>query len=166
VLDSGAALLAIPLALIHPLGTDGVGVSFTDVGAFVGYGINVSSLVQGTVAQGVKFAEGNAAQLQGYYPTTIVLGPRSVLESESAATCRFGPQITLDDSGVGPDAGPDPMSVLIEATGAARVCEILGGALLDPSWMNDPVLAIGGVQTGSGTFEAAFDDVTVDFVSK
>ncbi|HEX7602353.1 MAG TPA: hypothetical protein VF316_12145 [Polyangiaceae bacterium] len=166
--DSGARELVTVMALVSGSSSDGVGLLLSDLGGYVGYAVNVNNLLNATVAQGLTFSENKLATTPAYFfPYTVIVAPRNSVEV-AGVTCSAGPVMTNGDGGPDADGGPNPLVVVVVPpfVVGTKVCEVLGGALLDPSWVQNPALAIGGVQTGVGSFQAAFDNITIDFLTE
>lgn len=169
--DSGIQEAVGVVELVSSAGSNGVGVLVTEEGGYIGYALHVNDLANATLAQGLPFASNKLVPPKPvFFPFTIIVGPRSsagVLEAGNIP-CLAGPVINLGDADPDASVGANPLViVLIPPLGiGSKVCEILGGELLDPSWVKDPVLTIGAVQAGIGSFQAAFDDVAVDFFTE
>ena len=169
LVDGGGSELVSVMALVSGTASDGVGLLLSEEGAYVGYALNVNDVSKASIAQGLRFATNKLALPSApYFPFTVIVAPRNSVAIGNIA-CSAGPVISTGDGGA-PDAdvGPNPLVVLvIPPLGVgSKVCEILGGALLDPTWVRNPLLAVGGIQTGHGTFQAAFDDITIDFLTE
>jgi hypothetical protein len=166
--DSGIREAIGVVELVSSSGAHGVGMLLTEEGGYVGYALNVNDLVNATLAQGVPFSDNRLVSPQPvFFPFTIVIAPRNSIEVGNVG-CQQGPVLNLGDAEPDAATGPNPLViVLIPPLGiGTKVCEILGGELLDPAWVQNPVLALGSVQVGAGSFQAAFDDVVVDFLTK
>ena len=169
LVDGGGAELVSVMALVSGTASDGVGLLLSEVGGYVGYALNVNDVTKASIAQGLPFANNKlVVPAPLYFPFTVIVAPRN---SPAIGTieCNAGPLLSTGDGGP-PDAdvGPNPLVVLvIPPLGVgSKVCEILGGALLDPTWVQNPLLAIGGIESGHGVFQAAFDNVTIDFLTE
>jgi hypothetical protein len=86
--------------------------------------------------------------------------------------CKQGPVIDLGDAAL-PDAsaplGPETMVIAIfplTNNAATATCEILSADLAFSDWIAQPYLILGSAQTGDGTFEVAYDNVSVDFLTE
>ncbi len=168
--DSGIQEAVGVVELVSPTGSNGVGMLLTENGGFVGYALNINDLLKTSLAQGLPFY-GSKISPPGsvFLPFTVIVAPRNSKEL-IGATCTQGPIVTLGDADPDSGAGTQPDSLvvyLIPPLGlGSKVCQILGGDLLDPTWVRNPVVAIGSVQAGMGVFQAAFDNVTVDFLTE
>ncbi len=166
--DSGIREAIGLVELVSANGANGVGILLTEEGGYVGYALHVNDLANATLAQGLQFSNNRLVAPQPiFFPFTIVIAPRNSIEVGNV-TCQQGPVINLGDADPDAAVGTNPLViVLIPPLGiGTKVCEILGGELLDPAWVKNPVLAIGSVQAGPGSFQSAFDDVAVDFLLK
>lgn len=167
--DSGSRELVSVMALVSGSASDGVGVLLSENGGYVGYALNVNDLTKTSVAQGLVFSTNRLVPPSPIFlPFTVIVAPRNSAQVGNV-TCTAGPILTTGDGGA-PDAdvGPNPLVVVVMPPKGAgsTVCEVLGGALLDPLWVQAPLLTIGSVQSGLGSFQAAFDNITVDFLTQ
>lgn len=166
--DSGIHEAIGLVELISSTGANGVGVLLTEEGGYVGYAVNVNDLTKATLVQGLPFSIDKLVPPKPvFFPFTVIVAPRTSAEVGNVA-CQQGPVINLGDADPDAATGTNPLVILvIPPLGfGTKVCEILGGDLLDPSWVRTPVLALGSVHAGAGAFQSAFDDVTIDFLTK
>ncbi len=168
VLDSGVRLLGAIVAVADLTSKNGVGISLSEQGGYVGYALDL--LTPGTrLAQGKQFLTDNPLilnQLGQYLPLDFYVMQRSHITLP--VDCTPGPPLTDADAGV-PDAGPppaDPVAVVVVTPVTPPTCELVSGALAFPEWLVSPVVILGSVVKGQGVFSVEFDNFTVDFVTQ
>ena len=167
--DSGALLLDDVLAIVDPVSSDGVGIALSDVGGFIGYALNVNTFTKTSLAQGAQFTDKAVPPKPVFLPFRVVVAPRQSIEVGAGTTCTQGPVLSQSDSGADASVGSNPMVIVVFPPPGigTTACEILGGGLLDPSWIQrGPLLGIGGVQAGVGKFQVVFDNITLDFLEQ
>lgn len=166
--DAGDRMAVSTLALISSNGpggqNSGVGITLSEQGGYLGYALGVSTTGTSTLAQGRLF-ESKFVYKQ-FLPIRVVVGKRSSSAIGAATVCEKGPVFSLSDAGPDYDGGADPLVLAVFPPAGTPTCEILSGALLDPAWLLAPILAVGSVQTGAGSYEVAFDNVTLDFLTQ
>ncbi|HSQ63655.1 MAG TPA: hypothetical protein VLM85_10595 [Polyangiaceae bacterium] len=163
VLDSGVLLFGGVLALVNATSKNGVGITMSEQGVYVGYALNV--LTAGArLAQGKQFFNLDPV-FPSYVPMQLLVAKRSSKALPNVA-CTAGPVLTDVDGGSAPDASlpADPVVVVASTGFSPPACEVLSADLVDPGWLSSPIVVLGSIVTGQGVFAISFDNVTLDFL--
>lgn len=170
LLDSGVYMTDAIIAIANPKTNDGVGVAFSEADGYIGYALNI--LGGGSIAQGSPFLHYKPAQpLAIFQHMRIVVAERKSIQV-SDLTCKQGPVIAQPDASAPDAAGPPGPETMVVAVfpltnaSATATCEILTSDLAFSDWIAQPFVIVGSTQTGYGTFQIAYDDVTVDFLTE
>lgn len=167
--DMAAQLVGVVFSLIDKESQEGVGVLVSRNGAYLGYAANV--FVSGAFASGQSFLPGSPVT-RFFLPLRVVVTRRNARVIGDPSRCVHGATIFQDagadadvDAGGGSVADDAPVvAVFVAGRETPSACEVLGGQLTSLAWVRRPLLAVGSIVTGSGAFEARFDDVAVDFL--
>lgn len=163
LLDSGVAIFGAVFAVVDFATKNGVGVAFSEQGAYTGYALDVLS-VGARLAQGKQFIPFNPAQIGTYTVLDIIVAKRSS-QSVQSFDCTPGPILTDIDGSVDAAVPSDPVVVAVTGiTGPA--CEVLSSELAQPDWLSSPIFLLGNVVKGQGLFSVDFDNFTFDFLTK
>lgn len=164
LLDSGIALFGAVIAIVDVASNNGVGVAFSEQGAYTGYALDVLS-VGARIAQGKQFIPFNPVQIGQYTALDVIVAKRSS-QSVASFDCTPGPVLTDIDGSI-PDAAVPADPVVIAVTGVTGpACEILSAELAQVDWLASPIFMLGGVVKGQGLFSVDYDNFTLDFLTK
>ncbi len=162
VFDSGISLFGGVLALVNATTKNGVGVTMSDQGVYVGYALDVLT-VGARLAQGKQVFNVNPV-FPSYQPLQIIVAKRSSTALPNVE-CTAGPVLTDPDASIQDAAPPPDPVVIVASTGlSAPVCETLSADLAFSDWLAAPIVVLGSIALGQGLFAVTYDNLVLDFL--
>ncbi len=168
--DSGAYLIDGIMAVVNPKTNNGAGIAFSEEDGYIGYVLDVLSS-KGSLAQGSGFLHYKPAVTIPIFQHIRVVIAQRKSKQLGDVKCKQGPVLTLNDASA-PDGGDLGLETVVIAvfpltsSVATAECEILSGDLANADWLSAPYAILGSAQTGNGTVQLAFDNVSADFLTE